>query len=128
MNLLLDTHAFLWAVGGDPRLSEAAGLAFLDPDNKLYFSIVSYWEICVKHTLGKLELSANWPRVFDNEMAANGIYWLTLEKEHCRGIIDLPPYHHDPFDRLLISQAIHVDLTLMTRDTKFAKYDIRTFW
>ena len=128
MNLLLDTHAFLWAVGGDARLSQAASLAFLDPENQLYFSIVSYWEICIKQTLGKLELSANWPRTFDNEMAANGIYWLALKKEHCLGIIDLPPYHQDPFDRLLAAQAGHEDLILMTRDAKFADYRIETLW
>jgi len=128
MNLLLDTHVFLWAVGDDPRLSKDASLAFLDPNNKLYFSIVSYWEICIKHALGKLELTANWPRAFDNEMATNGIRWLSLEKEHCLGIIDLPPFHRDPFDRLLVAQAIHEDLMLVTRDANFTNYKIDTLW
>ena len=128
MNLLLDTHAFLWAIGGDPRLSKAAGLVFLDPENQLHFSIVSYWEICIKHALGKLLLAANWQRVFDNEMAANGIHWLALEKEHCAGIIDLPLHHRDPFDRLLVSQAMQEDLTLVSRDANFAKYEINTLW
>ena len=128
MNLLLDTHAFLWAIGADPRLSERAGLAYLDPENRLYFSIVGYWEICIKHALGKLDLAANWQRAFDNEMAINGIYWLPLEKEHCLGIIDLPQFHRDPFDRLLVSQAMHEGFTLVTRDAHFAQYEIDTLW
>ena len=128
MNLLLDTHAFLWAVGADPRLSERAGLAFLDPQNRLFFSIVSYWELCIKHALGKLDLASNWQRAFDNEMAANGIHWVPLEKEHCLGIIDLPPYHRDLFDRLLVSQAMQEDLMIMTRDANFAKYEVDVLW
>ena len=128
MNLLLDTHAFLWAVGADPRLSERASLAFLDPQNRLFFSIVSYWEICIKHVLGKLDLASNWQRAFDNEMAVNGIHWLSLEKEHCLGIIDLPPFHRDPFDRLLVSQAMHEEFTLVTRDKNFAQYKVGTLW
>jgi PIN domain nuclease of toxin-antitoxin system len=128
MNLLLDTHAFLWAIGGDPRLGDRAGLAFLDAQNTLYFSIVSYWEICIKHALGKLDLASNWQRAFDNEMATNGIRWLALEKEHCPGIIDLPQIHGDPFDRLLVSQAMHEDFTLVTRDANFSRYQIDTLW
>ena len=128
MNLLLDTHAFLWSLGDDSRLSDRAALAFLDPQNTLYFSIISYWEICIKHTLGKLDLAANWQRAFDKEMAANGIRWLALEKEHCVGIINLPQIHADPFDRLLVSQAMHEDLTLVTRDAIVAKYKIDTLW
>ena len=128
MNLLLDTHAFLWAIGADPRLSERAGLAFLNPENRLYFSIVSYWEICIKHALGKLDLAANWQRTFDNEMAFNGIYWLPLEKEHCLGIIDLPTFHRDLFDRLLVSQAKHEEFTLVTGNANFSQYQIDTLW
>ena len=128
MNLLLDTHTFLWAIWGDPRLSDSAGVAFLNPQNKLYFSIVSYWEICIKHALGKLDLADNWSRAFDKEMADNGIYWLALEKEHCLGIIDLPQIHSDPFDRLLVAQAMHENLTLVTRDPNISKYQIDTLW
>jgi PIN domain nuclease of toxin-antitoxin system len=128
MNLLLDTHAFLWAIWGDSRLGDRAAKAFLDPQNKLYFSMVSYWEICLKHALGKLDLTANWPRVFDNEMAVNGIHWLALEKEHCLGIIDLPPIHGDPFDRLIVAQAIHEGFTVVTRDANIAHYEVETLW
>ena len=61
-------------------------------------------------------------------MATNGIHWLSLEKEHCLGIIDLPHHHGDPFDRLLAAQAKHEDLTLVTRDANFANYDMDTLW
>ena len=126
MNLLLDTHIFLWAIWGSDRLSTTARQAFLDPENTLYFSMASYWEICIKLSLGKLELAPDWQKVFDREMAFNGIRWLAIEKEHCQGNVDLPFIHSDPFDRLLIAQAKQEDFTILTGDRNIPKYDVDT--
>lgn len=128
MKLLLDTHAFLWAVWGPERLSEVARVHFLDSANELLFSAASYWEICIKHTAGKLDLALGWEQLFEREMAANGIQWLNIEKEHCRAILALPHIHGDPFDRLLIAQARHEGLTILTKDENIAQYAVDTLW
>lgn len=124
MNLLLDTHIFLWIIWNSPRLPENAKDAFLNPDNTLHFSAVSYWEICIKYSIGRLELQSNWQKVFDRELAYNGIRWLAVKKEHCQGITNLPHHHSDPFDRLLIAQAMHEQFTLVTADSTIAQYNV----
>lgn len=127
MKLLLDTHAFLWFMQ-DENLSQNAQAAFLDTSNDLYFSAASYWEICIKHSLGKLDLAGNWDKLFDREMTVNTIRWLPIKKEHSRGIISLPMLHRDPFDRLLISQARCEGMTLLTADSHIQQYDVLTLW
>lgn len=127
MKFLLDTHVFLWFMW-DKNLSQTARTAFLDTNNELYFSAASYWEICTKHSLGKLELANDWDKLFDQEMAINMIKWLPIEKKHSRGIINLPMHHRDPFDRLLIAQALSEGLTLLTADSLIQQYDVPTFW
>lgn len=127
MKLLLDTHAFLRSIVGE-NMSKAATDAFLDLENELYLSAASYWEICIKNSLGKLELAEDWVKVFDREMLANSIKWLPIEKEHCRGLAELPFLHRDPFDRLLIAQANCEGMTLLTADTNIHQYEIPTIW
>ncbi|MCP4427498.1 MAG: type II toxin-antitoxin system VapC family toxin [Chloroflexi bacterium] len=127
MRLLLDTHAFLWFMKGE-NLSQKAQDVFLDIGNDLFLSAASYWEICIKHNLGKLDLDENWNKIFDREMLLNGIKWLPIEKEHSQGIIELPMLHRDPFDRLLIAQARAESMTLLTADSKIQQYDIPTIW
>ncbi len=128
MRILLDTHAFLWAIGDDSKLSDAAKSAYLDSENELFFSAVSYWEIGIKLSIGKLELIENWQQIIDKEMINNGIKWLDLKKEHVQGILNLDFHHRDPFDRLLIAQAIHEHSAIMTLDKQIAKYDVTTIW
>ncbi len=127
MKFLLDTHAFLWSLTGT-GLSEPARHAFLDTENTLYLSAVSYWEVCIKISIGKLVLAVNWPEVFDAEIAANGIQWLPVEKNHCRKIGELPAIHQDPFDRLLIAQALCENMTLLTADAHIQAYTVATLW
>jgi len=105
MKLLLDTHAFLWFVEGTKDLSAAALKAILDEANLLFLSPASYWEI-----------------------RRNGIRWLDLAPEHFRGIIDLPFLHRDPFDRLLVSQAIQERCALVTADPWIPRYGAKTIW
>ncbi|MEM7019260.1 MAG: type II toxin-antitoxin system VapC family toxin [Pseudomonadota bacterium] len=128
MKLLLDTHTFLWAIHGDDNLSEVAGNAFINPDNTLYLSAVSYWEISIKQRIGKLGLISNWHTLIDQEMAANQIQWLPIDKSHCLAMIDLPEIHRDPFDLLLIAQAQCEGMTLVTKDQNIARYSVKTLW
>ena len=127
MNLLLDTHTLLWSLMGE-NLSQTAQAAFLNPDNILFFSAASYWEICIKVAVGKLILADNWVKVFDREMGTNSTRWLPIEKTHCQKILELPFLHHDPFDRLLVAQALCEDLTILTADKNIKAYDVSSLW
>ena len=127
MKLLLDTHAFLWAVSG-ARLSDAAQRAFLAPQNDLYLSAASYWEICIKVSLGKLTLQPDWRQQFDDELTINRIHWLPIARDHCQRSIELPFLHGDPFDRMLIAQALCENMTLMTLDANIRLYPVQTLW
>ncbi len=128
MKILLDTHAFLWAISDDPRLSANAEDIYMDSGNELYFSTISYWEISIKISIGKLILVENWQKVIDREMINNGIKWLDLKIEHIHGIINLDFHHRDPFDRLLIAQAQYEELAILTIDEYISKYDVKTLW
>ena len=128
VRVLLDTHAFLWLIQGDARVSTAAAAIFLEPENELFFSAARYWEICIKQALGKLGLAHGWQAVLDAERAANSIGWLEINKAHCQGILHLPPHHGDPFDRLLISQAIAEHMLLLSADGNMQRYTVETVW
>jgi PIN domain nuclease of toxin-antitoxin system len=128
MKLLLDTHCFLWLIHGDKRLSAKAQAYFLDTDNTIFFSAISYWEICIKQSLGKLGLRGTWQHSVDQELKANGIRWLGLEKHHCQAIMLLPDIHRDPFDRLLIAQAQTENMALVTADSNIQQYPVVCVW
>ena len=121
---LLDTHTLLWMIADDPRLGEASKEAITDNRNRLFFSMVGYWEICIKVSIEKLRLSKTWPDIIDREMLQNGIEWLPIRQQHLLGVIDLPFHHRDPFDRLLVSQAKAESLTIISRDSQLRSYDI----
>lgn len=127
MKLLLDTHAFLWSIS-DQNLSRQARDAFLDAENQLYLSAASYWEICIKRSIGKLVLADGWQEALDREMLANDIRWLPIEKTHCLSVAELPWLHRDPFDRLLIAQAQHEGMAILTADANIQQYDVATLW
>lgn len=127
MKLLLDTHTFLWGLAGQ-GLSQRASQAFLAPENELFLSAASYWEICIKSGAGKLVLAPHWRETADREMAANSIRWLPIEKTHCQTIATLPLIHRDPFDRLLVAQALVEGMTLLTADANIQRYEIPTLW
>jgi len=127
VNVLLDTHVFLWSITSR-QLSPAANVAFLDPGNILWLSVASYWEICIKLSLGKLVLPENWVQVSEMAMAVNGIRWLAIEPGHCREVLALPHHHRDPFDRLLVAQARLEGLTLLSADPNLGRYDVPVIW
>ena len=128
MNVLLDTHALLWSITGDDRLSKTAEKTFLDPENNLYFSAASFWEICIKMSLGKLSLKSGWFKIIQEEMRTNAVQWLPVEMQHCVELTELPFHHRDPFDRMLIAQAMFEDLQLLSRDHRLSAYEIERIW
>lgn len=121
MRLLLDTNAFLWWVGDDARLGSSARSLISDPDNEVFVSAATAWEISIKHSKGKLPY-VNTPAVVE----ANEFEPLAIEIDHGLAAGELPPHHRDPFDRVLIAQAQRESLVVVTEDAAFARYDVET--
>ncbi len=128
MRLLLDTHAFLWILWDDPKLSARARAAFVDPDNTVFLSAVSAWEITVKHGLGKLPLPDDPERLVPEARERLRIQPLALEEAAVLAVNRLPDVHRDPFDRMLVCQAIAHGLTIVTDDHLIRKYPAPTLW
>lgn len=128
MNILLDTCVFLWIVRDSPQLSATARALFGDPHHTVYLSAVSAWEIAVKHGLGRLPLAEPPHDYIPKERAKHGIAALDLTEAAVLGLRRLPPHHQDPFDRMLICQAIAHSLTLLTPDDPIQAYPVRTAW
>lgn len=128
MKLLLDTCAFLWLVRDDPRLSATARELFRDPANEAYLSVVSAWEIAVKHRLGKLPLADAPEYYVPRERVRHAIAPLALNEEEALLQHKLPPVHADPFDRLLVCQAIAGHMVLLSNDPLIQQYPVLTRW
>lgn len=128
MRLLLDTHAFLWWVEGAPALPARARAAIADADNECLLSLVSAWEMAIKSGLGKLKLAMPVERYVVEQVAANGFRTLEMRLAHIGRVKSLPWHHRDPFDRLLIAQALEEDLPMVTADVAFRKYGVRRIW
>ena len=128
MNLLLDTHAFLWWIADDEQLSVAAREAISDPDNEILVSAASAWEIAIKVGLGRLKLPAPAKRFVPRQLQRNGFVSLPIQLEHALAVEDLPKHHKDPFDRLLVAQSRVDKLTLVTNDPLIQRYNIQTLW
>lgn len=122
MNLLLDTHVFLWAVDGNPDLALAARDVIVDGANVVYVSAATAWEISIKRAIGKLSVPTN---DYLEELRLHRFTPLDITTEHALAVEDLPPLHRDPFDRILIAQALEEKLTLVTRDPHIMAYDVR---
>ena len=121
MKLLLDTQVLLWAAGQPERLSAAARRLLNNPRNELLFSAASLWEIAIKNTLGREDFRAE-PRLLRRGLLDNGYAELPITSQHAVNIDGLPPLHKDPFDRLLLAQAISEGITLLTGDAQLAQY------
>jgi len=121
MKLLLDTHLLLWAAGQPDRLSPAAQLLLDDPDNQLLFSAASLWEITIKHGLGRSDFQVD-PRLLRRGLLDNGYAELPITSEHAVTVDTLPSLHKDPFDRILVAQAIVEGVALITSDPLVAQY------
>jgi PIN domain nuclease of toxin-antitoxin system len=128
MKILLDTCTFLWIVSDAPELTEAGKTVFSDPDNDVYLSSVSAWEILVKYLLGKLSISGS-PECFIREQREqHDIDTLPLDEVSALHLPVLPKLHRDPFDRMLVCQAIEHNLTILTPDPMITQYPIKVIW
>ena len=128
MNLLLDTCTFLWIAQDSGELSQTARDVFADPANDVYLSVVSAWEIAVKHALGRLPLPRAPDRYLPQLRQRHGIETLALDEEAVMQIGKLPGHHRDPFDRMLVCRALVHGLTLLTPDPLISRYPVRTAW
>jgi PIN domain nuclease of toxin-antitoxin system len=122
--LLVDTHALLWWLIDDPALSPTAREALADPANEPLVSAASAWEIAIKRSLGKL----TGPDDLPDRIADEGFAWLPVSAAHAWQVRDLPPHHRDPFDRLLVAQALVERVPIVTPDTRFDAYGVDVRW
>lgn len=127
MKLLLDTHVWLWLQYAPERLGRALALAE-DPGNELLFSAASSWEIALKWALGKLPLPEPPATYVPTRMVTSGVVPLAVEHRHALAVATLPLHHRDPFDRLLVAQAITEGVTVLTADVAFTAYDVDVIW
>lgn len=121
MKLLLDTHLLLWTAGEPNRLSTEARNLIGDQENELFFSAASLWEIAIKRGLGRNDFQVD-TRILRRGLLDNGYSELPIGSEHVVAIESLPPIHKDPFDRILVTQAIVEGITILTSDSLVAQY------
>lgn len=128
MRALLDTHAFLWWISDDPRLSETATEIIADGNNELYFSAASGWEISIKAGLGRLEVPDDLQKFIADQLLRNAIQGLPIYLRHALYTRTLPGHHRDPFDRILVSQAILEKMVLISADHQISRYAVEVVW
>lgn len=128
MNLLLDTHTFLWFIDGNAKLSRQARQFIEDQENAKLVSAASLWEMAIKMSLGRLELAQPFEDLIPKQMELNGFGLLPLRVPHIAKVISLPFHHRDPFDRIIVAQCMAEDLSLVSLDPVFDKYPIRRLW
>jgi PIN domain nuclease of toxin-antitoxin system len=127
MTCLLDTHAFLWFILDDERLSAVAAKAIAESET-VFISPASYWEIAIKISLGKYELQEPFEVFMDREIGQNDFTVLPISVRHAAFLTDLPLLHRDPFDRLIVAQAIAEAIPLISGDKALDAYEIRRIW
>jgi PIN domain nuclease of toxin-antitoxin system len=128
MSYLLDTSTFLWWIDEYGRLPSNVLNTLVDPENRLYLSIASVWEMQIKSQIGKLKLPGTLPDIIERQINENNLLMLRIELAHVFALARLPDAHKDPFDRIIIAQAIIEDLTLISSDSRFASYPVRRLW
>lgn len=128
MNLLLDAHALLWFLAGSSRLSGKALAGIQDTRNTIFVSPATLWEIGIKDALGKLSLPEPFEKLFPSRLEASNILIVPILVPHLHVHRSLPFHHHDPFDRLVIAQALAEDFTVVSCDTEFPLYGVKLLW
>jgi PIN domain nuclease of toxin-antitoxin system len=128
MRALIDTHVLIWWSGEPTRLSSLAYDFLVDPGNEPVLSLVSIWEMQIKLSLGKLSLKTALPELVEDEISRNRLRVLPIELSHIYALSRLPPHHRDPFDRLLVAQALLEGLDMISIDEKLDGYGVRRLW
>ncbi|MBA3785258.1 MAG: type II toxin-antitoxin system VapC family toxin [Acidobacteria bacterium] len=128
MNLLLDSHTFVWWRDEPHKLSHIAFAEISNPNNDVFLSVVTVWELQIKIALNKFTIKGKLENAVKDEQQNNGFQILPIQVSHALYLENLPPHHKDPFDRLLISQAIVENMTLVSADKDFAKYQVNLLW
>ena len=128
MKLLLDTHVFIWWANEPERLTPKVLSLCKDAENTLILSVASVWEMQIKIQLGKLKIDLSLPDLIRSQRQTNNMQILPIELKHVLELQNLPPHHHDPFDRLLIVQAKAEDALLVSKDKAFKKYKTKLLW
>jgi PIN domain nuclease of toxin-antitoxin system len=128
MKYLLDTHTFLWFINDDASLSSTAKALIEDPENTIYLSIASIWEMAIKVSLGKLEMPSPFTDFIDEQLSKNTIILLNIKIAHTGIVATLPFHHRDPFDRLIIAQSSVEDIPVIGKDAIFDDYGIKRHW
>ena len=123
MKLLLDTHMFLWFIMGSALLSADTRALIEDEKNRKFISVASLWEIAIKSSIGKLSLSAPFDQLIPQQLSLNGFELLPIEVSHLAAVTTLPFHHRDPFDRLLIAQALAENMPIVSSDPAFDTYN-----
>jgi len=124
MRLLLDTHALIWMLEEPAQLGPASRQALENAANQLFVSMATVWELAILQSLGKVELDTPLQQIDD----VLDIEWLPIDSRHAALVRVLPFHHRDPFDRMLVAQAIIEGMSLVTRDRKIAAYPVATLW
>jgi len=128
MIVLLDTHTFLWFIEGSERVSPVAQQLIEDPQTTRLVSIASLWEIAIKSSLGKLELTLSLPEVVEQHIYGNAMELYPITPQHLERLRQLPFHHRDPFDRLLAAQSLEAGTSLLSRDPYFDWYGVDRRW
>ncbi len=128
MRFLLDTHCWLWLQMAPERISGSTMDLLGDPDNEIYLSAASAWEIAIKNSLGKLPLPLPPDQYVTTRLEMSGTISLPISHQHALRVADLPFHHHDPFDRLLVAQAQLEEFALVTADRHLAAYELDLVW
>ncbi|MFM8286388.1 MAG: type II toxin-antitoxin system VapC family toxin [Planctomycetaceae bacterium] len=128
MRLLLDTHAFLWFVLDDPQLSSTARNLIEEPANEVEVSPATYWEIAIKIKLGKYALPQPYQEFMEAQLALNDFRILPIEPRHTALLTTMPFHHKDPFDRLLVAQALSESVSMISIDSQLDAYGVQRVW
>jgi len=128
MRLLLDTHSFLWFVSGDERISPTARVLVEDMQNEVFLSVASLWEMAIKVSLGRLQLEQPFDAFISQQISINHIRLLNITIGHTAKVAELPFHHRDPFDRLLIAQALVEQMPIVSGDPVLDMYGVTRLW
>lgn len=128
MKLLLDTHAFLWFIAGNPNLSNVAKENIEALENERYVSVASAWEIAIKISLGKLKASAGFEEIVPVQLDHNAMNLLPISPAHLALVARLPFHHRDPFDRLILAQSLVENIPVISVNSSFNSYGIQQIW